>query len=117
MKKIFILMLGLVAGTASFAQSTDSTTPATTVTITNDQKLKLIVGKEEATATITLRDAAGHVLYSNTLSLRDGLQQKFNLTQLDEGSYQLAVVVGKETVVKAFSIANQPAQKLIAFGS
>ncbi len=117
MKNIFILMLGLVAGTASFAQTTGSKTPATSVSITADQKLKLIVARENASALVTLRDTEGHILYSSTVDLRDGLSQKFNLSELGIGSYQLAVSVGNEVVVKSFVIDDQPAQKIVALRS
>lgn len=117
MKKIVILMLGLIAGTASFAQNTTDKTPATSVSITNDQRLKLIVGREEAVATVSLRDADGHVLYTQNVNLRDGLRQYFNIAELDKGTYQVAVAVGNETTVKTFVIDEQPAQKSIALRS
>lgn len=114
MKNTLILMLGLVAGTASFAQTTPSKTPETSVSITTDQKVKLIVAREEATAAVTLRDADGHVLYRETVDLRNGLYQHFNIAQLVNGTYQLAVAIGKDTVVKTFVVDEQPAQKLVA---
>ena len=117
MKNTLILMLGLIAGTASFAQTTPSKTPETSVTITADQKIKLIVARENATAAITLRDAGGHLLYSQNVDLRDGLYQHFNITQLANGTYQLAVAIGKDTVVKTFVVDEQPAQKLVAIRS
>lgn len=117
MKNTLILMLGLVAGTASFAQTATSKTPETSVSITTDQKVKLIVAREEATATVTLRDADGHVLYSENINLHDGLRQPFNVAGLANGTYQLAVATGNDTVVKTFVIEEQPAQKLVAIRS
>src|ERR1700712_1820549 len=117
MKNVFILMLGLVAGTASFANTTGVKTPETAVGVTNDQNLKLIVGHEDATATITLTDDKGHVLYVNHVNLHDGLQQKFNIAELNGGSYKLVVAVGDDAVVKTFVIKDQPAQKVVAFRS
>ena len=110
-------MLGLVAGTASFAQTTESKTPVTSVSITSDQKLKLIIGRENTTALVTLRDPQGHVLYSSSVNLRDGLLQKFDINQLDKGLYQLAVTVGDDVITKAFVIDDQPAQKIVALRS
>lgn len=117
MKNVFILMLGLVAGTASFAQTTETKTLVTSVSITNDQKLKLVIGRENSTAVVTLRDPQGHVLYRSSVNLREGLLQKFDLNQLDKGLYQLAVTVGDDVITKAFVIDDQPAQKIIAFRS
>jgi hypothetical protein len=110
-------MLGLVAGTASFAQTTPSKTPETSISVTTDQKVKLVVAREKATAAITLRDADGHVLYSDNVDLRNGLYQQFNIAQLANGTYQLAVAIGKDTVVKTFVVDEQPAQKLVAIRS
>jgi len=110
-------MLGLVAGTASFAQTTVSKTPATSVSITADQKIKLIVARDEATAAITLRDADGHVLYSENVDLSNGLRQQFNIAELANGTYQITVAVGQDTVVKTFVVGEQPAQKVIAIRS
>ena len=117
MKKIAMLMLGLVAGTASFAQTTDSNAPAAAVTITSDQKLKLVVGRDEATATISLRDNEGHTLYTENVSLHNGVRQNFDVATLAGGAYQLSVAVGKNTVVKTFVIETQPAQKFVALRS
>ena len=117
MKNTLILMLGLVAGTASFAQTTNSKTPEASVTITADQKVKLIMARENATAAITLRDTDGHVLYRENVDLRNGLRQQFNIAQLANGTYQLAVAVGDDTVIKTFVVGEQPAQKLVAIRS
>lgn len=117
MKKVLILMLGLVAGTASFAQTTTPQPLATSVLITSDQRVKLTVGREEALATVTLLDADNHVLYAQNVDLHQGLRQYFNIAQLDNGTYRLAVAVGKQTTVKTFIVDEQPAQKIIAFRS
>ena len=117
MKNVLLLMLGLVAGTASFARTTISKTPETSVSITADQKIKLVVARDEATAAVTLRDAEGHVLYRENVDLRSGLRQQFNIAELANGTYQIAVAVGQDTVVKTFVVGEQPAQKLVAIRS
>jgi uncharacterized protein YpmB len=117
MKNVLLLMLGLVAGTATFAQTDNSKTPETTVSVTNDQKVKLMVAREEATAAVTLRDAEGHLLFVENVDLRNGLRQYFNIAGLENGVYQLAVAVGKDSVVKTFVVGEQPAQKLVAIRS
>lgn len=117
MKNTLILLLGLAAGTASFAQTTGSQTPETSISVTNDQKLKLIVARQPATAAVTLRDADGHVLYSEQISLRNGLLQQFNIAGLTNRTYRLIVAIGSDAVVKTFVIDEQPAQKLVAIRS
>lgn len=117
MKKILILMLGLVAGTASFAQSTNSQTPQPSVQLAGSNRLLVTIGPESAVATISLRDPIGHVLYSQNMQLDKGLSQYFNIAALDTGTYQLAIAIGKETVVKTFVIEEKPAQKMVALRS
>ncbi|AQG78965.1 T9SS type A sorting domain-containing protein [Spirosoma montaniterrae] len=117
MKNTLLLMLGLVAGTASFAQTTADKAPATSVTVTTDKRVKLIVGREQAVATVSLRDANGNVLYTQKVDLSNGLRQYFNIAELENGAYQLAVSVGNETVTNRFVIDEQPAQKIITVQS
>jgi hypothetical protein len=117
MKKVFILMLGLVAGTASFAQTTEPQSPVATISVTSDQKLRLVISRENAKASVILRDTQGHVLYNSNVSLIDGLMQKFNLSELALGTYKLAVIIGDEVIEKTFTIDEQPAQKLVALRS
>ncbi len=117
MKNAILLMLGLAAGTASFAQTTEPQLPAVSVSITTDQKLKLILSRRPATATITLRDNVGHLLYSGHVYLNNGLYQYFNLSELTTGTYQLGVAVDHETMVKTVTIAQQPAQTQVSLTS
>ncbi|MCK8495006.1 MULTISPECIES: hypothetical protein [Spirosoma] len=113
MKKIFILMAGLVASSASFAKTSEPTKPHVTTSLIGQEKLRLIVAPEKATATISLRDDKGHVLYSGNVNLRDGVQQKFDISNLEEGQYQLSVAVGKERTLKAFTITDLPSQQSV----
>ncbi|MDB5242575.1 MAG: hypothetical protein JWP57_3200 [Spirosoma sp.] len=117
MKNALLLMLGLVAGTASFAQTNNTKTPETSVSVTTDQKVKLVVAREEVTAAVTLRDAEGHLLYTENVDLHNGLRKYFNIAGLDNGVYQLVVAVGKDSVVKTFVVGEQPVQRLVAIRS
>ena len=113
MKKGILVMLGLVAGTASFAQETTPQTPAaallqTRVIATPDQKIKLFVQPQSTKGEITLRDDQGHPLYTETVSLKNGLGQQFDITRLGVGTYKLTVATSTETVTKTFIV--QPVQ-------
>ncbi|GAA4419699.1 hypothetical protein GCM10023187_54260 [Nibrella viscosa] len=117
MKKIIArvtiqLMLGLVAGTASFAQSTDNPTPDVVITSAN-QKLQLYVAPQTSTATIKLHDNVGHLLYINTANAAKGVRQTFDLTNLEAGTYRLSVVKDGQTVEKTVVVENVPAQKQV----
>lgn len=116
MKKTILLMLGLVAGTASFAQQTVaslSTAPTPQVSITADQKLKLTVSQQTAVATVTLLDEAGHQLYVERVKLHNGLAQQFDLSNLTNGKYHLLFTTGSETVSRTFYVAEQPTLKQV----
>ncbi|WP_080059491.1 hypothetical protein [Spirosoma aerolatum] len=117
MKKLFILMLGLVASTASFAKTTTNEAPATTITLTADNKVKLVIAPEAAKATIALQDQEGHLLYTSSVDLRQGIHQKFNINELSVGTYQIAVKVGEQNTVKTFVIQERPAETFVMLES
>ncbi|MBO0935530.1 T9SS C-terminal target domain-containing protein [Fibrella sp. HMF5335] len=113
MKKVIVLMLGLVASTASFAQQvapegTVAATPQTNMFITADQKIKLFVEALPATARITLSDAAGHALYAIRVPLNHGYGQQFDISNLGVGLYRLTVSTAAKTTTNTFVI--QPLQ-------
>ena len=112
MKKTILLMLGLVAGTASFAQESHSQTIASTepqihVLAMNNQKVRLMVQPEASKGKITLLDEMGHSLYTETVALNEGIIQQFDIAQLASGTYRLKVTTPTITVTKTFVI--QPA--------
>ena len=117
MKNVLLLMLGLVAGTASFANSTTPAAPSANLAVTTDHKLNLTIAPEEAKAVVILRDFDGHTLYRSQVNLQHGFNQKFNLTELPTGTYQIAITVGQQSTVKTFEVGVQPAQKVISIGS
>ncbi len=112
MKKIFVLMLGLVAGTASFAQEVapQPTTPQTRVAMTADQKIKLFVGPLPATAHIVFQDASGHALFTENVKLTHGFGQQFDVSGLAVGTYRLTLTTDGQTVVKTFVVQPVPYQ-------
>ncbi len=118
MKKTIALMLGLVAGTASFAQQTPSQTPATNtpqthLVITPDQKIKFFVQPTPGLGTLTLLDAQSHVLYGANMSLQKGIGQQFDISGLPVGTYRLLMKLGNETVTKTFVIQPVPNQTFV----
>ncbi|MBN8825876.1 MULTISPECIES: T9SS C-terminal target domain-containing protein [unclassified Spirosoma] len=117
MKKLFILMLGLVAGTASFATTTANENPVAAITLTADNKVKLVIAPEDAKATIALQDREGHLLYTSSVDLRQGVKQKFNINELSVGTYQIAVKVGEQSTIKTFVIQERPAETFVMLES
>ncbi|WP_420148000.1 T9SS C-terminal target domain-containing protein [Spirosoma sp.] len=113
MKKILLLVLGLVASSASFAETNEPNKPAATASLIGNDKVKLVVAPEKATATIALNDEVGHTLYSSNVDLRDGFQQKFDISNLEKGVYKLSVSVGKERLVKSFTVTTVPSHQAV----
>lgn len=115
MKKVIALMLGLVAGTASFAQAND---PNSDVIFTStNERVQVYIAPQPATASIKFFDAEGHILYTKTANVATGFRQKLNLTELAPGSYRLTVVKDGETVEKTVVIKDVPAQKEVSIGA
>ncbi|QKZ14848.1 T9SS type A sorting domain-containing protein [Spirosoma sp. KUDC1026] len=110
MKKVLTLMLGLVAGTASFAHTADvnPTVSATHLVMTTDQKIKLYVQPAQDKGDLSIRDANGHVLYNTTVSLQKGLQQQFDISNLGTGMYQLTLNTNHQTLTKTFVVQANP---------
>ncbi|GAB2557335.1 T9SS type A sorting domain-containing protein [Spirosoma aerophilum] len=117
MKNILLLMLGLVAGTASFAQTTPGETPDANLALTSSHKLKLMVGQQDAKGTIALIDNAGHILYNDSVNLRKGINQNFNIDELASGTYQIVVKIGKQSIVKTFVVDEKPAQTVVTLNA
>ncbi|WP_461139157.1 T9SS type A sorting domain-containing protein [Spirosoma pomorum] len=113
MKKVLMLMLGLVAGTTSFANSSDVTPSApearsTRLVMTTDHKIKLYVQPVQDKANLAIRDADGRVLYKTAVSLQKGLQQQFDISSLETGTYQLTLTTDHETRTKTFVVQADP---------
>lgn len=111
-------MLGLVAGTASFAQQTPSQTPATdtpqtNLVITPDQKIKLFVQPLATNGHLSLLDEQGYVLYGANVSLQEGFCQQFDITGLPVGTYRLLIKANDETVTKTFVVQRVPEQTFV----
>ena len=111
-------MLGLVAGTASFAQQTPtqvpaSDTPQTRLVITPDQKVKLFVQPMASNGELALLDAQGHVLYGINLALQKGFGQQFDISNLPIGTYRLVVKTNGESVTKTFVVQPVPNQTFV----
>lgn len=113
MKKILMLVLGLVASSASFATSNEPVKPVATASLIGSEKVKLVIAPQPATATLALQDEQGHMLYSGNVNLRNGFQQQFDISRLDKGVYKLSVAVGNERTVKAFTVTEVPSHPLV----
>lgn len=118
MKKTILLMLGLVAGTASFApksiaQTTDTPTPQARVVMTTDQKIKLFVQPVKAEGEVAITDASGHSLYTSTMNLKKGLGIQFDVSGLSTGTYQMTVKTGNEVVTRTFVVQPAPQESFV----
>ena len=103
-------MLGLVAGTATFAKSTTSTTSSneTRLVMTADQKLKFYVQPLHAKGNLSIIDAKGNSVYTSNVALQKGLYQQFDFSNLSTGTYHLTLITDGQTVTKTFVIQANP---------
>ena len=123
MKKTIMLMLGLVAGTASFAQESNAqliastTEPQVHLMATANQKVRLFVQPEETKGSIMLLDEKGHSLYTETVTLHKGISQQFDIAQLATGKYSLKITTPTGTVTKTFVIQTIPQETFVVLES
>ncbi|WP_020606030.1 T9SS type A sorting domain-containing protein [Spirosoma spitsbergense] len=122
MKKTILLMLGLVAGTASFApktiaQTIDTPTPQARVVMTNNQKIQLFVQPVQVNGEIAITDAEGHSLYASTMNLKKGLGLQFDVSGLSAGTYQMTLKTGSEVVTKTFVVQVVPQESFVVLNA
>lgn len=122
MKKTILLMLGLVAGTASFAQESNAQTsaaaePQVHVMATSNQKVRLFVQPEASKGKIVLLDEEGHSLFTETVALHEGINQQFDIAQLATGKYRLQISTDAGTVTKTFIIQPVPHDTFVVLES
>ena len=114
MKAIFSLMLALTVSAASFATQPASSEPTAHLTLATANKVRLFVGQEDAKASISLWDAAGHQLYFERVNLEKGaFHQSFDVSNLTEGTYQFVITTGEATVTKTMVVDTKPAQRTV----
>jgi hypothetical protein len=116
MKKVFILMLGLVASTASFATTNEPSKPAaaqTRLVMTPVHKIKFYVQPIQAKGQLAIRDANGQSVYTETVNLQKGLSQQFDVSSLGTGTYQLTLVAGPQTLTKTFVVQGNPNESFV----
>lgn len=116
MKKVLILMLGLVASTASFATTPETSKPTATQTrlvMTAEHKIKLYVQPLQTKGQLTISDASGQTVYSNTVALQKGLGQQFDFSDLGTGTYRLTLKTDTETITKTFVVQANPNESFV----
>lgn len=115
MKKVLILMLGLIASTASFANHT-ITQPETTQTrlvMTANHKIKFYVQPMPTKGQLAIRDVNGKAVYTATVALDKGLSQQFDFSGLGTGTYRLSLNTGAETLFKTFVVQANPNESFV----
>ncbi|MDB5242716.1 MAG: hypothetical protein JWP57_3341 [Spirosoma sp.] len=71
--------------------------------LTDAGKLKLMMGHQPGKATIELRNEKGR-LFVETVDLRKGVQQTFDLSEVTSGTYQIQVKIGDQVTTKTIQI-------------
>lgn len=115
MKKILILMLGLVASTASFAH-TSPTQPAaqpTRLVMTPEHKIKFYAQPQPTKGKLIIWDANGYSVYSTVVNLQNGLRQQFDVSNLSTGTYHMTLVTDNATLTKTFVMQANPNESFV----
>ena len=110
MKNVLVLMLGLVASSASFANPTAS---ETRVVMTPEHKIKLYVPASQTKGQLAILDAKGQSVYTQYVGLQKGLSQQFDVSSLSTGTYKLTLTTGNETITKTFVVQANPNESFI----
>jgi hypothetical protein len=71
--------------------------------LASDNKLRLRFGHLDGNATVEVLNGP-HTLYRSSIDLRKGAHQTFNLSELESGSYQIRVTIGKQVVDRTLVI-------------
>lgn len=120
MNTLFALVLACTLSTAPNADDKKTTSSESTTYIVTDKlaiwltetgKLKLTMAQQASNATIEVRNQKG-TLYQNTVNLRKGIQQTFDLSEMGDGTYQIQVTVGQEVITKTLRIEHSAERTL-----
>ncbi|MDB5241529.1 MAG: hypothetical protein JWP57_2154 [Spirosoma sp.] len=115
MKKVLILMLGLVASSASFANTStpQNTAAQTRLVMTNGHKIKLYIQPLQTKGQLAIQDANGQDVYNKTVALQNGLSQQFDFSNLSTGTYRLTLTTGNQTVTRTFVVQANPNESFV----
>lgn len=115
MKKVLMLMLSLVASTASFANASIpvNTTAQTRLVMTSGHKINLYIQPLQTKGQLAIRDANGQAVFNTTVALGKGLSQQFDFSNLSIGTYRLTLTTGKETVTRTFVVQANPNESFV----
>ena len=75
----------------------------------SDNKLRLRFGQQNDHALVEVLNGP-RTLYRNHLYLRKGTHQNLNLSELEAGSYQIRVTIGKQVTEKTLVISHRTEQ-------
>ncbi|GAB4044229.1 T9SS type A sorting domain-containing protein [Spirosoma jeollabukense] len=110
MKKVLMLILGLAAGTASFANPSTPQTAAAQphLVMTPEHKIRLYVQPRQAKAQLAIWNTNGQAVYTQQVALQKGLSQQFDFSNLGTGTYRLTLTTGNETLTRTFVVQADP---------
>ena len=115
MKKVLMLMLGLVATTASFAHQPTATpeTAQARVTMTAAHKIKLYIQPIQTKGQVVILDADGQAIYTQHVALGKGISQQFDISGLGNGTFRLMLTTGSETLTRTFVVQANPNESFV----
>lgn len=99
--------------TVAFAHPTEEKKPANfevSTFVSADNNIRLAVKKNvPERVQISLRDAGGQVVFSYNLSKKDmNYAAKLDVSELNDGTYQLEIISGAERIIKKLNLSSKP---------
>ena len=117
MKKVVVLMLGLMLSSISFAKENKDTVnklPFTAkVSVIDQGKIELAISKVDKVAFIKLIDQKGNLIYDNKVYLKKGITQPFDISELPVGKYNLIIDVDNQQIKEVISVIPANAEKSV----
>ncbi|QJW90321.1 hypothetical protein HNV11_13520 [Spirosoma taeanense] len=119
MNAFFALLLvgtlhtSLSAETPSHTTSSYVANEKMAVWVSSDQKVHLVLGPESTSAEVRLVDKHGEYLQQRIKVHDRAVRQNYDLSALPNGTYELQVRTGQQTIRKAIVISQPAAQRVV----
>lgn len=120
MKKINLLLMGVLFSTLAFANGTEKPAPGSSVAVTNASGSTLVKlfykSPESGDVKVTITDSSDNIVFSEKIKSTDGFLRPYNFEGLSAGEYNVSIEdntgTHRETIVYNVEKAEK-AQKLV----
>ena len=113
MKNLIVLVLALTISSAALAKDGKDSLATAKVTVVAPGKVELAIAKTNRVAVIKMRDEKGYLIYNNKHSLKKGIVQAFDISELASGKYKLIVEVDGQDFEKVLVVERASTEKSV----